>query len=148
MDMSAYSYDDLTHIEAILHNLDLNKPTKSASRRKRERHQYRHKIDIFVLTPAGPVPGKVQSRNISTGGIGFVTRRPLVKGQRIIMCMTPQSSPAKLVLCRITFARHVSGGMYDVGAEFERAVADPAQEHTIPQEWLTLAAVDIGIQSR
>jgi hypothetical protein len=103
-------------------------------------------MSILLLGVVGPNRFRVNTRNLSTSGVGLLSRRAFQVGDRFVLPIDVQGAVAKLVLCRVTFSRYVSSGLHDVGAQFESALPNLNGDQAIPQEWIN-AAHDHRMQS-
>jgi hypothetical protein len=127
--------DQLSRIDEILRQLDQSVPTKEQENRRRSPRIIIHTtLDTYVLSPGGNLGIQIFTRNISTSGIGFVSRRFCKVGENIALSfILPDRSP-KLVLAHITFSRYVRAGLYEAGAEFAECISGEG-ERDIPPHW-------------
>jgi hypothetical protein len=138
---SNVSNDQLTQIQDILQQLDRAPVTNAdANRRRAERLKIRSEMAVIVLAATGLPSIKIFSRNLSKSGIGFISRRPFNKEERVAVSFELPGQPAKLVLARTTFSRYVRGGVYEMGAEFIECITDTKGADRIPAHWLPSAA--------
>ena len=134
--------DQKAKIAEILKLLDqIPVPASIENRRGASRVRARMPIDVFLLTVRGVPTLTVHTRNISTRGIGFVSRRAFKMGELVVFDVNIVPAVAKLVLARITFARYVRDGLYEIGAEFEESVVrddpdKPCPSNNLPAHWL------------
>lgn len=139
---------ELTHtqkhrIEEILRSLDQTPPGAAVTnRRGSARVNARLTITTHLLSVAGHPTMSVHSRNISTSGIGLMSRRPFRKGEYMAVELFVLPKFAKLVLCEVTFNRYVRDGIYEVGCSFREAITREEFMNSIepiPQRWITTA---------
>jgi len=133
--------EQLERVEAILQQLDhFPGPETATNRRRSSRVNIHAAMSATIISESGE--GKLQlfSRNISTSGIGFVSRRPCKSGERLAILFELPAKPPKLVLAKITFCRYVRAGLYDAGAEFLDCVS--AVANRIPPHWHALAPLN------
>jgi c-di-GMP-binding flagellar brake protein YcgR len=126
-------------IEEILRILDENPvPSSAENRRNAKRVNVRLTLSIYLLSVPGHPPLDVHTRNISTSGVGMVSRRPFRKGERIAIELYKVSKLEKLILAEATFSRYVRDGLYEVGCLFKEAISrDEARGfERIPQRWI------------
>jgi len=133
--------EQLARVNCIVDQLDehLQLP-QEANRRKLERVRARFPVQVMILSGAAPVPLEVYTRNLSLSGIGLMSRRLFQSEERIALLLKIPGRPAKLVFARVTFARYLRGGLYEVGAEFLERSSGSAREGEIPAQWIREAA--------
>ncbi len=124
---------------SILSNLDDASFVPTNDRRSKARIPFRHETHILLLGVMGSNRFKVNTRNLSTSGVGLLSRRPFQVGDRFVLPVDVQGAVAKLLLCRVTFSRYISNGLHDIGAQFEKAIPNPNGDQMIPQEWIDMA---------
>jgi diguanylate cyclase (GGDEF)-like protein len=118
--------DDLRRIAEQLNG---SEPTRFATMRKRERHALL--APCAVLCFAGGAsdlhehPGHV--RNISTGGVGLITTRPLIRGEPIEIVIEPHTRGGLELHVGglVAYCRHVQSGIYEVGVQLVVQGRDP-----------------------
>ncbi len=120
---------------SILNSLDDVMYVPDANRRQRQRITFRHKMIAMLLGCVGDASVDIYTRNISTNGLGFLCRRPFQEGDQFALPIMMKGTPSKMVLCRVTFVHYASGGLHEIGAEFQKAVPDPKNEQFIPRDW-------------
>ena len=128
-------------ILAILSSLDDASIAPNENRRNKSRMPFRHDIAIVSLGGTDEEKFTIHTRNISTSGVGFLSRRPFEKGERFVLPIRIAGAKDKVVLCRVTFSRYISAGLYGVGAEFEKSAANPSADLVIPADWKAQAMV-------
>jgi hypothetical protein len=133
--VAATNADHLAKVELILEQLDHPQGEVAENRRRAPRVPVRVPLQLVVLGQTSPAPIPIHSRNLSVSGLGFVSRRLFKMNERVAVYLRIQKLPAKVILGRITFSRYVSGGMYEMGAEFLECIADNGHGR-IPSHWL------------
>lgn len=136
------SNEQLVQIQEILARLDRG-PLQSLStnRRRAQRINLRTAMMAIVFHTTGPQEVKIFTRNISTSGVGFISRRPFKPEERVVIPFEVPGQTGKLVLAKLTFARYIPGGVYDAGAEFIECIPDPGGPDRIPEHWISGAPV-------
>ena len=129
------SNEQLNKVQAILQQLDYAQAHGGDDNRRRAaRVNVRMPMAAVILGGVNPAPVQIYSRNLSVSGIGFVSRRMFKREERVVIRLNVNNLAKKLILARVTFARYVTGGIYEVGAEFLECVQDKGQN--IPSHWL------------
>lgn len=129
--------EQIARIEEILRLLDQQRIDASANRRRAQRVNIHAALTAMVLAESGgDATLKIYSRNISTSGIGFVSRRMCKKGERLALSFDLPGKPHKLVLAKVTFCRYVRAGLYDAGAEFIECISGEIGRKGIPGHWM------------
>ena len=104
--------------------LELNRiePTRFATMRKRERRSLVAPCEVKCFASGSSslhsYPGFV--RNISTGGVGVLTTRPMIRGGPVEVAIQPQGAEEGTMLHvagLVAFCRHVKRGIYEVGIQ-------------------------------
>lgn len=132
--------EQLAQVQEILAQLDRQSRPDQTNRRKTARLTVRMPLDMIVLSNSAHPTLEVFTRNISTAGIGFVSRRLFKNGEYLTLEFSIPGSPPKLVLTHVTFCRYIKAGLYEVGAAFIEAVAvNPALIDPIPPHWAKMA---------
>jgi len=129
--------DQLTQITALLAHLDSVPAEAGAANRRRATRLKMRTIMSAVLLGADSRPSvRIYTRNLSTSGIGFVSRRPFKQGERIALSFQIPNQSPKLILTNITFARYLRAGLYEVGAEFLEFIEGTTSLAAIPAHWI------------
>ena len=134
--------DQRNKIEEILKILDqYPPPTEVTNRRQSTRVRIRAHLNCFLLAVPGFPSIQIHTRNISTAGIGFVSRRPFRAGELVVIEMNLLPKNSKLILTEATFNSYVREGLYEVGCTFREAA--PKNEYvseniaeSLPANWL------------
>jgi hypothetical protein len=83
---------------------------------------------------------RIFTRNISTGGLGFLTYREFHKGEYVVLPLGLPGGRTKLCFVLAQFVRYISGGLYEVGVEFLAANdVEPKAPYSVPHEWIMTA---------
>ena len=133
------SAEQLERITEIINNLDGPVENTDVKRRRQPRVKFRAHLTVTLLSGTAPAPVEVITRNLSLSGVGFVCRRMFRQGERLAILLRVQKLPPKLILARVTFGRYVSGGLYEMGAEFVECISDAraaAANPRIPNHWM------------
>lgn len=99
----------------------------------------RMSLPVMLLGQAGMPSVPMHTRNISTSGIGFLSKRVFKKGEVIGVHLLAGHRISKLMLCRVTFCRYVRSGLHEVGAEFVEARPVFGGVPRIPTTWIEQA---------
>ncbi len=89
--------------------------TPSQERRSHPREAYTRQIEVHG--PPGTPPLTAFSRDLSRGGIAFISTRPIPLESRVLS-LPQEGWPSLLVRVQITRCEEVATGFYDVGARF------------------------------
>ncbi|MHC4416701.1 MAG: diguanylate cyclase, partial [Planctomycetota bacterium] len=110
--------EDLHELAMELNRAD---PDGFATMRKHERRDLLSPCVVNCFVSGAPTlrsyPGHV--RNISTGGAGLLTTRPMIRGEPVeVIIEQEDASGSSLYLGGlVAFCRHVQDGVYDVGVQ-------------------------------
>ena len=89
--------------------------------RKRERHDMLASCVVYCFISGVPVvrtyPGYLH--DISTGGAGVLTTRPMIRGEPVEVAIEPggKDEPLLFVGGLVAFCRHLRDGIYEVGIQ-------------------------------
>jgi len=105
-------------------------------RRQARQHQRQRLVrDAWVVMLRPNLPWqKINTRNISPAGIGFVSGNAMRVGERFALRLRADADTGKLFLCRVKFGQTMEDGTFLAGASFEASLPDAAA--TIPTAWL------------
>jgi len=131
--------DETEVAERLVAFLEAVNPATEDNRRTRERSAYFRKAEVFLLAQTGQPCMTAFTRNISTGGLSLLTRRPFNVGERFAVKLTLGEGAGKYLLCRTTMCRYLSEGMCEVGAAFEGSAPCLNENHRIPADWVAKA---------
>ncbi len=127
---------EIAHLEQIIARLDAQGPSEGSDRRIHPRIDFAHPMWINLPADAGRPWVHVYSRNLSTGGVSFLSRTLFYTGQNLVISHELNEMVAMLVLCRVCFCRTIDLGVQEVGMAFVAARADPHRSRDIPTEWM------------
>jgi hypothetical protein len=130
---------EIQKIAALIAELDSAPLSAGAERRERPRIDYAHPMWLCVPEDTARTWSHVHSRNLSTGGLAFLTRNNFLVGQHVVISHLVGERTPQLVLAGIRFARAVNASISEVGVEFLASIADPRQLRQIPAEWVEFA---------
>ncbi len=129
--------EQLFQLEQIIEHLDCASIVPPFNnRRAAPRMKIRTPMTAILLASAGLPSIVLFSRNLSRSGIGFISRRPFSPGDQIGLSIHLPNQPHKLLLTKITFARYVRAGVYEIGATFIECIADFPGKNRIPHHWI------------
>jgi hypothetical protein len=126
---------EIEYLQQLIAKLDLQSPDTPDDRRRQPRIDFNHPIWLNLPTEPGHPWIHVYSRNLSTGGLGFLTRHLFYADQHLIIAHELAEFSPMLVLCRVCFCRTIALGVMEVGLAFVSALADPEGRRQIPADW-------------
>ena len=129
---------EIQHLQTVIARLDAAAAANgdhSAERRIHPRIDFAKPMWMLVPTDPDQKWTYVYSRNLSTGGLSFLSRNLFYAGQYVVISHELGESAAMLVLCRICFCRPIDLGVQEVGLAFVTAKADPGTRRDVPSEW-------------
>jgi hypothetical protein len=127
---------EIQHLQELIARLDAQAPATPDDRRQHPRIDFSHPMWLNLPAEPGAPWVHVYSRNLSTGGLGFLTRHLFYAGQHLVIAHELAEFAPMLVLCRVCFCRAIDMGVMEVGLAFVSALADPEGRRQIPAEWL------------
>ncbi len=134
--------EQLSQVREILAQLDRLPTSPEANRRIHNRVNVRLPLDVYVIQANSRPTLQIFSRNLTTSGIGCISRRLFKKGDLLAIEFHISGPVPKLVLSRITFCRYLRAGLYEAGAEFLEAVTPSAYlVDRIPPHWVQMATM-------
>ncbi len=116
-------------LQKLAEDLNSSEPARFATMRKRERHSLLASCEVKCFaagsTDLRSYAGHV--RNISMGGVGLVTTRPLIRGEPVEVVIQPHSEAGQVLYIGglVAFCRHVRSGMYEVGIQLLLQAKEP-----------------------
>jgi hypothetical protein len=131
--------EETRKIAAIIAELDAAPGPAGADRRERPRIDYAHPMWLCLPENAARTWAHVHSRNLSTGGLAFLTRNTFYAGQHVVISHLVGERTPQLVFAAVRFVRAVNPSISEVGVEFLASVADPKQQRQIPADWMEFA---------
>jgi len=129
---------EIEHLQKLIARLDAQTPDPNADRRINPRIDFSHPMWLNLPGETGQPWIHVYSRNLSTGGLSFLTRNLFYSGQHLVVSHELNEGAALLVLCRVCFCRPIDLGIQEVGLAFVTALADPGQKREVPDSWHSL----------
>jgi hypothetical protein len=130
---------DTQKIAALISELDAAPAPAAADRRERPRIDYAHPMWLCLPENAAQTWAHVHSRNLSTGGLAFLTRNQFFTGNHVVISHLVGERTPQLVLGAVRFARAINAGIFEVGVEFLASVSDPQRRRQIPSDWIEFA---------
>jgi hypothetical protein len=127
---------EIERLQLLIAQLDAQSPSAQDDRRQYPRVDFNHPMWIFLPTEPGRPWLHVYSRNLSTGGLSFLTRHLFYAHQHLVIAHELAEFSPMLVLCRVCFCRSIALGVMEVGLAFQSALADPEARRQIPSQWL------------
>ena len=131
------SREEIERVQKIIAHLDAQPLTEGADRRINPRIDFSHPMWLNLPTEPGKPWVHVFSRNLSTTGLSFLTRKLFYVGQHLVISHELKEDKPLLVLCRVCFCRPIELGIQEVGLAFSAVEPDPLKERRIPGQWLT-----------
>lgn len=94
--------------------------------RTHTRNRFRTSCDVRFFGDDGRTVESTtaRTRNISRGGLGFLSRHWFRRGDSVHMTLSLPNAPKSALAGKVTFSRAVRGGWYEIGLQFEPAGAD------------------------
>lgn len=120
---------DDAQLEAVLDRLDAAHESGASDRRSDERYVYRVKSCIIHMQSPGAgtsMAYQVPTRNISSGGMGFLHGGFVHPGTRCVVQLISMHGTWKNAEATVVFCRYVEGLVHDVSVQFDHQV-DPAE---------------------
>jgi hypothetical protein len=127
---------EIEHLEQVILRLDAQGPSEGSDRRLHPRIDFAHPMWVNLPAEPGQPWVHVYSRNLSTGGVSFLTRNLFYTGQHLIISHELNEMVSMLVLSRVCFCRNIDLGVQEVGMAFVAARADPHRAREVPPEWM------------
>jgi hypothetical protein len=128
---------EIEHLQQIVAKLDAQGPSEAADRRVFPRIDFSRPMWLNLPTEPGRPWVHVYSRNLSTGGLAFLSRNLFYADQHLIISHELNEMCPMLVLCRVCFCRPIDLGIMEVGLAFVAVKVDPECRREIPPEWLS-----------
>lgn len=128
---------EIEHLQQVIARLDAQSPANDADRRVHPRIDFSHPMWLNLPGEAGRPWVHVYSRNLSTNGLGFLTRHLFYAGQHLVIAHELNEFTPMLVLSRVCYCRPIDLGIFEVGLAFVSARPDKNSAREIPVEWLT-----------
>jgi hypothetical protein len=128
---------EIEHLGHLIARLDAQSPGEYDDRRVHPRIDFSHPMWLNLPTQNGSPWIHVYSRNLSTSGLGFLTRALFYKNQHLVISHELNENVPLLVLCRVCYCRTIDLGIQEVGLTFVEVRADPERKREIPTGWLS-----------
>jgi hypothetical protein len=132
------SRQEVEHLQRLITKLDAEAGTQYDDRRIHPRIDFSHPMWLNLPTEAGQPWVHIYSRNLSTGGLSFLTRNLFYRDQHLVISHELNENVPLLVLCRVCFCRTIDLGVQEVGLAFIKVIADLNRRRNVPPEWATL----------
>ncbi len=129
---------EVQRIQQLITHLDTQPLGPGADRRVNPRIDFSHPMWINLPTEPGKPWVHIFSRNLSTGGLAFLTRKLFYNGQHIVISHELKEKCPQLVLCKICFCRSVEMGIMEVGLTFVSVAPDPSNLRQVPPDWTAM----------
>ena len=131
------SRQELAYMQNLIARLDAQGPGPGSERRVRPRIDFSHPLWLNLPTEPGKPWVHILSRNLSTGGLAFLTRQIFYVNQHLVVSHELNEKEPLLVLSRVCFCRSLEMNIFEVGLSFVAAEKDPLRERRIPAHWLS-----------
>ena len=128
-------HEQFQKVRDLLEHLDGQIAKGPANRRRANRLPVRMPMTLTLMTGSTTAPVEIFSRNFSQSGFGFVSRRLFCSNERVALVLKFPNQTTKQILARVTFARYIRNGMYEMGTEFLECVSNPRNPDTFPGHW-------------
>lgn len=129
------TWQEIEHLNKLIARLDAQTPSNQADRRTHPRIDFCQPMWLNLPTEPGSPWVHIYSRNLSTGGLSFLTRNLFYADQHLVISHELSEATAMLALCRVCFCRTIDFGIQEVGLAFVTASADPHRSREIPADW-------------
>ena len=126
---------EIEHLQQIITRLDARPPGPGSERRVHPRIDFAQPMEVNLPAEQGSPWIHVYSRNLSTGGLSFLTRYLFYADQHLVISHELNERSCMLVLCRVLYCRPIDLGVQEVGLTFVAAQADPGRRREIPDVW-------------
>ena len=132
------SRDEVDRVEQLIEHLDAQPLSSAACRREHPRIDFRHPLWLNLPTEPGRPWIHIYSRNLSTSGLAFLSKKLFYVEQHLILSHEFMESCPQLVLGRVCFCRTVDRNIQEIGLNFVVSQKDPEKLRKIPTTWLAL----------
>jgi hypothetical protein len=130
------SREELDYMQTLIARLDAQEPGAGSERRVRPRIDFSHPLWLNMPTEPGKPWVHILSRNLSTGGLAFLTRQIFYVNQHLVISHELNEKEPLLVLSRVCFCRPVDMRVFEVGLAFVAVEKDPQRVRKVPAHWL------------
>lgn len=133
-------------LQNVIEQLNAEKKNPQDNRRRRIRKDINMSLWIYLLGLPHLPRVKVHSRNISVGGISFLSKRSFPE-RMYVATQLDGGSPdtCKILLTKIRFCRYIRQGHFQVGAEFVEAANGGMSD--IPGSWVDRATEAMALDA-
>jgi hypothetical protein len=128
---------EIEHLQNLIARLDAQDSGPEKDRRVNPRIDFTQPMWLNLPCEPGQPWIHVYSRNLSTGGLSFLTRGIFYADQQVVIAHALNELTPMLVLCRVCYCRTIDLGVQEVGLAFVTARADTNHQREIPAEWRT-----------
>jgi hypothetical protein len=132
------SRHEVEHLQRLITKLDADAGSQYDDRRVHPRIDFSHPMWLNLPTEMGQPWVHIYSRNLSTGGLSFLTRNLFYKDQHLVISHELNENVPLLVLCRVCFCRTIDLGVQEVGLAFVKVTADPNRQRAVPSDWTSM----------
>jgi hypothetical protein len=129
---------EIEHLQTLIARLDAQQGRNYDDKRVHPRIDFCQPMWLNLPTESGKPWIHIYSRNLSTGGLSFLTRNLFYTDQHLVISHELNEMVPLLVLCRVCFCRPIDLGVQEVGLAFEKVLPDPNRLRAVPPEWLSL----------
>jgi hypothetical protein len=129
---------EIEHLQFLIARLDAQSPGDFEDQRAFPRIDFSKPMWINLPSHPGKPWVHIYSRNLSTGGLSFLTRNHFLPSQHLVISHELNELMPLLVLCHVCFTRPIDLGIHEVGLAFVHSIADPTRARNIPLDWSQL----------
>ena len=126
---------EVEHLQGLIARLDAAAGHDYDDRRVHPRIDFSHPMWLNLPTAPGRPWVHVYSRNLSTGGLAFLTRALFYADQHLVIWHELNEQSPQLVLCRVCYCRPIDLGIQEAGLTFVATKADAGRAREIPADW-------------
>ncbi len=119
------SREEIEHVGHLIAKLDAQPLAEDADRRVHPRIDFSHPMWLNLPSEPGAPWVHILSRNLSTGGLSFLTRKLFYMNQHLVISHELNENTPLLVLAKVCFCRSVKMGIQEVGLAFGAIEYDP-----------------------
>ena len=130
------SREEIDHVQHLIARLDAEPAGAAADRRVHPRIDFAHPMWLNLPTEQGAPWVHIFSRNLSTGGLAFLTRKIFYVDQHLVISHELKENTPLLVLAKVCFCRTIDTKIHEVGLAFTAIEYDPERQRRIPSRWL------------
>lgn len=131
----AKQHEELQH---VINQLDAESKTPTNNRRSRARKTINIPLSVYLIGLPGTPMVKVHGRNISVGGVSFLSKRSFPVNSYIAASFNlADKTTIKFLLTKVLFCRYVRQGHFQVGATFVEGYDGTIDN--LPRAWVDQA---------